>query len=84
MLSRYVWDNIAQENYLRNVGPERTDMLLQENWLFQICLMTCFLAGYIITEQSWRFLFNVSSGVHLWLEGQQWTGADINWNISSK
>ena len=83
MLSKYVWDNIPQENYLRDVGPERTDMLLQENRLFQICLMACFLVGYIITEQSWRLLFNVSSGVHLWLVGQQWTGADINWNISS-
>ena len=26
------------------------------------------------------FLFNVSSWVHLWLAGQQWTGTNIDWN----
>ena len=31
MLSKYVWDDIAQENYLRNVGLENTDLLSQEN-----------------------------------------------------
>ena len=37
MLSKHAWDNIAQENYLRNVGPECTDIFLQENQLqFQI------------------------------------------------
>ena len=30
MLSKYVCDNIAQENYLCNVGPERIDMFSQE------------------------------------------------------
>ena len=30
-MSKYVWDNIAQENYLCNIGPERTDVFLQEN-----------------------------------------------------
>ena len=38
------------------------------------CLVVCFLTGYIITEQSWLFLFNIDSGVHLHLAGQQWTG----------
>ena len=31
MLSKYNWDNIAQENYLRNVGPQCSDIVLQEN-----------------------------------------------------
>ena len=80
MLSKYLWDNISQEYYIRNVGPERTDISSQENRLFQICLVACFLTGYNITEQSWPFFFNVGSGVHLSLTGQQWTGADIDWN----
>ena len=45
--------------------PERTYILSQENCLFQICLVTCFLIGYITTEKFWLFLFNVGSGVHL-------------------
>ena len=45
MLPKYVWDNIAQENYLCIVGPERTDILSQQNRLFQICLVACFLTG---------------------------------------
>ena len=65
MFYKYSWDNIAQENYWCNVGPERTDILSQENRLFQICLVACFLTGFNITEQSWLFLFNVGSGVHL-------------------
>ena len=71
MLSKYVWDNIAQENDLCNVDPEHTDILSQENRLFQIRLLVCFSTGYNITEQSWLFLFNVRSGVHLRLVGQQ-------------
>ena len=71
MLSKYVWDNIAQENDLCNVDPERTDILSQENRLFQIRLLVCFSTGYNITEHSWLFLFNVRSGVHLRLVGQQ-------------
>ena len=74
------WDNTAQENYY-NVGPERADILSQENRLFQICLVGRFLTGYNITKQSWLFLFNVGSGVHLRLAGQQWTGADTDKNI---
>ena len=81
MLSKYIWDNIAQENYLHNVGPEYTDILSQENRLFQICLVTWFLTGYNISEKSWLVLFNVGLGVHLRLAGQQWTRADIDWNI---
>ena len=33
MLSKYLWDNIAQENYLYNIDSARTDMFSQENWL---------------------------------------------------
>ena len=81
MLPKYVWDNIAQENYLCIVGPECTDILSQENWLFQICLVACFLTRYNTTKQSWLFLFNVGLGVHLQLMGQQWTGVTFDWNI---
>ena len=28
MLSKYVWDNIAQENYLCNIGPEHNFVLV--------------------------------------------------------
>ena len=49
MLFKYVWDNIAQENYLRNVDLEHTDLLSLENWLFEICLVACFLTGCNIT-----------------------------------
>ena len=80
MLPKYVWDNIAQENYFWILGTERTDILSQENRLFQVCFVTCFLTGYNTTEQSWLFLFNVGSGIHLRLAGQQWTGADFDWN----
>ena len=62
MLSKY-----AEEKYLRNVGPERTDIPSQERRLFQICLVACFLAGYNIIEQSWFFLLNVGSGVYLFI-----------------
>ena len=82
MLSKYVWDNIAQGNYLRNVGLRHTDVLSQENRLFEICLVAWFLTGYNITQRSWLFLFNVDSDVDLRLEGQQWIGANIDWNIS--
>ena len=81
MLSKYVWDNIAQENYLRNIGSKRTDILSLKNRLFQICLVAWFLTGYYVTEQSWLFLFNGGSGVHLRLAGQQWSGADFGWNM---
>ena len=39
-----------------------------------------FLSGLYITEQSWVFLFNVGMEVYLRITGQQWTGADIDWN----
>ena len=34
ILSKYVWDNIAQENYLCNVAQERWDMDLLEKPVF--------------------------------------------------
>ena len=39
MLSKYVWDNIAQENYLYNIGPERAAMILKENNLHDFVLV---------------------------------------------
>ena len=39
-----------------------------------------FLTGYSITKQSWLFLFNAGSIVHLRLAAQQWTGVNIDWN----
>ena len=35
------------------------------------CLVACILTGCSITEQSWLFLFNVGSRVHLQLVGKQ-------------
>ena len=43
------------------------------------CLVVCFLTSPSITKQSWLFLFNAGSGDHLWLAGQQWTLANIDW-----
>ena len=43
-----------------------------------------FLTGFDTTKQSCLFLFNFGLGVHLRLVGQQWTGPDIDWNISIK
>ena len=63
--------------YLRYVGPDHTDILSQENWLFEICLVSCVLTWYNITEQSWLFLFNVGSGVHLQLEDNNEQGPTI-------
>ena len=79
MLSKQVWDNIAQENYFRNVGLERTDILSLENLSDDL-----FFNGYIIIKHSWLFLFNVGSAVNLRLVWQQWTGASINWNVTNK
>ena len=59
MVSKYVWDNIAQKSYLRNVDLEHADILSLENRLFEICLVACLLTGCNITKQSWLFLFNV-------------------------
>ena len=41
MLSIYVWDNIAQGNYLCNVGPERADTFSQENNLYNVVWSAC-------------------------------------------
>ena len=38
MLSKYVWNSMAQENYLRNIGRERTDTYLQKNNLRNVVL----------------------------------------------
>ena len=60
MLSKQVWDNIAQENYFRNVGLECTDILSLENRSHDL-----FFNGCIIIKHSWLFLFNVGSAVNL-------------------
>ena len=39
MLSKYVWDNIAQESYLYNNGPEHAAMILKENSLYNFVLV---------------------------------------------
>ena len=39
MLSKYVSENIVQENYLCNVGPERVAMILKENNLQNFALV---------------------------------------------
>ena len=70
---------MAQENYFRNVGLERTDILSLENRSHDL-----FFNGYIIMECSWLFMFNVGSGVNLRLVWQQLKGASINWNITNK
>ena len=44
--------------------------------------VSLFLTGYYITEQSWVFLFNAESRFYLRIAGQQWTGADIDWNTT--
>ena len=41
MLSKYVWENIAQENILCNVGPERADTFSQENNLYNVVWSAC-------------------------------------------
>ena len=45
MLYRPFWDNIAQENYLYSIGPERTD-----KWL-----VVCFLTKYNILNKIGSF-----------------------------
>ena len=39
MLSKHVWDNIALDNYLCNIGPERTDTFSQEKCLSNVILI---------------------------------------------
>lgn len=79
MLSKQVWDNIAQENYFRNIGLECTDILSLENRSHDL-----FFNGCIIIKHSWLFLFNVGSAVNLRLVWEQWTGASINGNVTNK
>ena len=40
MLLKYVWDNTAKENYLCNVGPERTVIFSQENNTYKVLLIS--------------------------------------------
>ena len=128
-MSRSVWDNIAQGNYLGNVGPwqikvnnlynaastilghhcirilssrfcpNMSETILHKKTTCKVvpksrqtcfcpktgcsfkCLVACFLTRHNITKESWFFLFNVGSWVQLWLAGQQWTGANIDWKI---
>ena len=62
---------------MRNVGLEHTDILLQENRLFAIRLVACFLTEYNITRQSWLFLFNIGSDVHLRFAGHNEQGPGL-------
>ena len=39
MLLKYIWKNIAQENYLCNIGPEYAAMMLKENNLHKFVLV---------------------------------------------
>ena len=39
MLLKYIWKNIAQENYLCNIGPEYAAMMLKENNLHNFVLV---------------------------------------------
>ena len=39
VLSKYVEDNITQENYLCNIGPDRAAMILKENNLYNFVLV---------------------------------------------
>ena len=77
-------NNFAQKNNLQFCLDLSGPTLHMEITCAMLALFTqlvvCFLTGYIITEQSWLFLFNADSGVHLHLAGQQWTGGDIDWN----
>ena len=73
MLFKYLWDNIAQENYLCNISPERTDILSQENRRFQICLAACFF-NRVKYHQTILALF-----VHCWL-GSSFTACGTTMN----
>ena len=39
VLSKYVWENIAEENYMCNIDPERTVLILQGNGLYNVVLI---------------------------------------------
>ena len=76
MLSKYVWDNIAQENYLCNIGLERTDMFFQENKLRNVVLVC--LSQHCIKQlrtqctKCWPTVHSLVSVVQIWLK-QHWT-----------
>ena len=68
-----VWDSIAQEYFMCNVGPKFIVIFLMKNQLlFHICLVACYLSRYNITEQSWLFLLNVGLGVYLRFVWHHW------------
>ena len=75
MLSKYVWDNIAQENYLCNIGLERTDMFSQENNLRNVVLVC--LGQHCIKQlrtqctKCWPTVHSLVSVVQIWLK-QHW------------
>ena len=89
MLFKYVWDNIAQENYFCNVGLERSDM-----FSFQIFLVDCFLTRCNIAEQS-RHSSYTAGGTTL-NRGQHWIEQEdhpvviisslalVLWNVTRK
>ena len=81
ILSECVWDNIVQESYLYSIGPEQTGMFLHKNQLQFQKSHSLLFDRVQHNQRIFFFLLNVGSGVHLWLAGQQWTGADIDWNI---
>ena len=39
MFSKYIWDNIAQENHLSNIDLEHAAMILKENNLHNFVLV---------------------------------------------
>ena len=65
-----------------NIAQSAQTSFLRETGCSFKYLVACCITGNNITEQSWLFLFNVGSGVHLRLAGQQGRGADIDWNIT--
>ena len=75
MLPKYVWENIAQENYLCNIDPERSDTLSQENNLYNVVLIClCRHCTRKLTVQCWskaqaqlcNFVWaNIAQGNHL-------------------
>ena len=60
MLSKYVWDNITQENYWCNVGPDHIVIISQEN-------------SYIPTKLPWFALANIAQETYLCNAGPQST-----------
>ena len=74
MLSKYVWNSIPQENYLCNVGPERTDIVLQESNLRNVVWnmpgptlhKTITFAMLVLIAQSSQCYLNMSETNVVW------------------